>query len=396
MCDQAPFLCDRRDVVDPKPVVTEWKAMTIADPTSTTGAMKLKIASGFPGLVNTSEFAETARKENWGWGYWNDVALQPPPTAPGSTGTVFQGLLWTWVKNYGTQRPAPAAVSLARAELRQRVAVLELKESVPPPIVLENPCRYEPHPWCPGAGPGGGGSRPRFLMAPALGTTANAAPPAPVQQDAVAVRAADANGLVMEIDAQSHDLLASATLGRVAAPPEARSVPVVAAVSGSRRELVFFGEPAGGSDRFAVRIVNLDTGAIRVRETSSLARGAGAYAAVYHRGENAYFVLEEAFDQGTRLMRLVRVDAFGLARVVGTWPFTGAWRKYAFEIESGGELAITAQSSARHGVATLRTRRHLPALVRSAVLVEEPLAASAHRPGNARAAGIAVSVERLF
>jgi hypothetical protein len=398
-CSRPPYNCDRQNYINPDPFLTSWKAMTVADPTSTTGAMKLKIASGFPGLVNTSEFAETARKENWGWGYWNDVAgqLAAPPTSPGSLGTVYQGLLWTWVKNYGAQRPAPAAVSLARAELRQQVAALELKEAVPPTIVLENPCRYEPHPWCPGAGPGGGGrpTRPRALMAPVLGIDAISAP-APVQQAAVVVRAADASGLVAEIDPQSHDLLASGTLGRVVAPPEARSAPAVAAVSASRRELVFFGEPAGKSDRFALRIVNLDTGAVRVRVTPSLARGVGAYAAVYHRGENAYFVLEEAFEQEARVMRLVRVDAFGQARVVGTWPFTGTWRKYALDVEPDGELAITAQASTRHGVVTLRTRRHLPTLVRSAVLIEEPLAVWTQRAEIVRSPAAAVAIERLF
>jgi hypothetical protein len=147
-CEDLQYDCGRGDVLKP---ALGWKAMTVAEPTVTTGSMQLKIASGFPGLVNTSEFAATARKENWGWAYWEDAAkndpnerirLDPPPTTPGSTGTVFQGLLWTWVKNYGTQRPAPIVVSPTRAEQRQRVRALELKESVPPILYYENPCRY--------------------------------------------------------------------------------------------------------------------------------------------------------------------------------------------------------------------------------------------------------------
>jgi hypothetical protein len=251
---------------------------------------------------------------------------------------------------------------------------------------------YEPHPWCQQAGPSGG-TQPRILMPPA---TARGTP-APIPSDAQDAPIAVADGtLVVEIDPRTHDLLGTPSRSRIAAPVDARTVPPVAALSAKRRELVFFGEPQAASDRFAVRIVDLDTGAIRARVTPSLARGVGAYAAIYHRVENAYFLLEEAIEVDARIMRLVRVDASGLARVVGTWPFTGTWRKYALDVEGDGELAITAQAPTRHGVISVRTRRHLPVLVRSVVVIDEPLDIWTERPVGTRPAGVPVPIERLF
>ncbi|MCU0694206.1 MAG: hypothetical protein MUF54_22680 [Polyangiaceae bacterium] len=139
--------------IPPKPNgfrTDKWKYLTIVKPDRSQ-------TTQFKGEFIPTQFADTATgaEDDWAWVYWfdgwakgavgkptqydsaYDVAslLQAAPTE--GTAPVYQGILWTWVKNFGPTDPGEVPITESQnADRRTDTKYIDLQETVPPPIEI--------------------------------------------------------------------------------------------------------------------------------------------------------------------------------------------------------------------------------------------------------------------
>jgi hypothetical protein len=122
---------------------------------------------------------------------------------------------------------------------------------------------------------------------------------------------------------------------------------LVAAVSGRRQEIAFFGD--GPQE---VRLYDFDT---RTPRTQSLLSGAlnGPVAATYRVEDDAYYVLDVGGPVNHVTARIVRIPRSYTAEAMASWKMAAPFPNYALTSGRGGQLVLSAWSARAYRIALL-------------------------------------------
>lgn len=396
--------CDRPSTAYPDSLT--WKPMTLAQRPSGGAAQIISNVGGEAGILR-SRFGtpKLPVQEKWGWLYWNDLSNLPAPRAASPRGnpfgavpqTVFDGVAWTWVRNYGCDagvRPRPLSPSCLPLPSSTEVSAPEqadLRQAVTPTVLHESAATATMFPWSmqPRAFPllcalwgdcsamlyrdasgqwnvGNGDFEVTASRVLPLGLL-HALEPAATNdlQQALLVSSdarADGSRIFAAIDARTHDvraLYASGSQGfaslhaAVRAPSTAQATPLAAALNARHTEVAFFGEIGTSPAAATVRFVSVQGDASRTGIIQGVSRGLGVLSATYRAEDDAYYVLERAADGDNPLVRLVRIDRRLRGQVVGSWARSSSFTQYSLTAGSGGMLALTVELDAGHVVALL-------------------------------------------
>ncbi len=384
-CEQ--YGCSRAQVEEPWSI---WNTMTLDDynletPIATPATGNLFQTQYWS--VNPKWKGAKAYDREIGWRYWADLTLPAP--AYGSQ-TVFDGMLWTWVKradpvSAGAWNDPPTGTSTER-RLRQYIAPqskrLHVTEEGSPdaygPPCLQNsivqgwPLNGEPCAMCdasilaidptsppdsvtlfqPGLSPTPVSDRIPQDLAMVLGDTNNkimmAGDGTGLSQGnmAGAIVASDSHTVLGRIQANTDGTytLLGATSGNGVGF-------LVGAVSGRRQELALFGErDSTGRLLNQARIYDFDLDQERISTLLGPLSFNSPQAATYRSEDDAYYVL----DQTATSMRLVRVTRGMTTRLVGDWTRTGAHPNVALTTGANGSIVISTWSNSEHFIAELQ------------------------------------------
>jgi hypothetical protein len=135
----------------------------------------------------------------------------------------------------------------------------------------------------------------------------------------------------------------------------AQTSPVVAAVSGHRQEVAFFGEtPAPGQPSNTVRFVNLTNGTKRVVPLLGNHSLVDPVSATYFAEQDAYLVLDRTMSYGDNpipVMRLYRMQRGEALENLAEWPRNGATSMAAVTAGEEQTFVISAWSPSQHRIA---------------------------------------------
>ncbi len=355
-----------------------------------------------------------ADEQELGWNYADDgFALGSPPDA-GVVTSVFDGVLWTWVRNSTFGDTAPPVTNLPDpAETLRQVIVRAKLQEIGRTHQRDFVCDaldYRPLPrmpfWVPK--PGGGWDEPCRVCGPqnlsifhAIGTDpADSSPHVYVShaaQDEADVTARFSSAtLAALIDGASTIVMASdppgvtgnvvglrigsahSVSGKFTIDPTTNTLsyesaslgsglgPLVAAFSRKRQQVAFVGEQdAQGAVLNSVRTHNFASGTEVVRALRDDGiRMQSPAAAVYHWADDAYYVLDRVTDaHGVAKLRLLRIGLEWRVDVVYEWVRAGTYPNLALTVSNDGVLVISSWSASGHNVARLALERWGPELV---------------------------------
>jgi hypothetical protein len=360
------------------------------------------------------------------------------PAGNGYTGTstatdnpreMFHGLVWTWIRNSENAIAVdqlhpestmaalpPDGTGTSAVLLRQSVAAARVIESIPEVVVAQ----------CPPS-PGLGLFRlPDVLACPACAGAAIAyssdpSDPAPsvsvvtpgvLAQNNVALVPTDVlheifnpqNALLMASDLaewssgprrgvivnrQSHaivDILRGAGGGGVVGelsgeidPPPMADPPLVAAVSGHRQEVAFFGErDAQNRPLNGVRTYDFDLGQTIVWPIVGKETLHDPVAVTYRPQDDAYWLLDRVQARDGETMRLVRAQRGVVIQVIAQWESHRHHTNFELTTGAEGSLVISASRRERHAIAVLSVDGLTPALT-ALYFGRDPIVLSAYK-----------------
>jgi hypothetical protein len=139
-CPGAVDSCMRQDIktceFSKATPVGAWKGMSVVSSKFGAG---VKQADEKKTVIVRGEFHDTSNggdgfEDDWTWEYWNELDLEPlTAESEEVTKPAFDGLVWSWVKNFGETRPEASAVTEpAWAEARSQFLEVQVHEVVPP------------------------------------------------------------------------------------------------------------------------------------------------------------------------------------------------------------------------------------------------------------------------
>lgn len=377
----SPGGCSRANVASPGADL--WKAPTLVEGNATLNRPNNLY---LPDASVTAEFPNISTRPRpngraLGWAYWrdagvNDTLLASAPVANGAIKDVYRGVMWSWVSAWtDTDQPYPSPTVIGEptlARLRQSATVLDIKENWLTEFpVFCNTVRsdFARVPWKSwltwingGAFVGVNKDNPAasnwsvFAAGnPSLSTTglmdANVAQSVydqkyrfiPVSDAAGWAQGTGAGAIV---DSKSHQVVrvvraanAEAQLttdGPLAQAGAATSARLVAAASGLRQEVRFFGNRDANGKVFQ-RVYSFAEGT-----TTDLSIQLGELidpvAATYRAEDDSYYVLDLADASTVRLMRVeIGLTAVELRR----WSRVAAVTQFAITTGNDGSLVIT-------------------------------------------------------
>ncbi len=323
-CESADHDCSRVNVA--RQYSGTWKSMKIANPGATAGSDPILTTKDTDNeKVVFSKYGHLTKDgpivKKWAWLYWNDVsdALRDASTLPknsakpwedGPATTVFEGKIWTWVKNYvpasaPDYAPNGTVTDVNNARFRQSLVDVALQERYPSGRAYEQPVSshipmVEPrtHYWdptgCPMCGPQS----------------------------------------VIEVD-----------LDRVLPAVRARGYEASSALTVL-------------SPRLASAIVNSARLGVKMGLSNAVPSSGDAIlispAAIAAVPGGGFFVVDRAFTGSQKLLRVIHIDKDERTRVMLEWARTRENAVYDVTAASSGEVVLTATREGRHTVVLLR------------------------------------------
>lgn len=382
--------CQRANVTNPN--TDTWRTPTLVEGASTINRPNLSV---LPNPSVTAEFPNisTMLRPNGrelGWAYWQDIDSNPAllattPVADGSIHDAYRGVMWSWVSAWNNPSLGyPSAATVVEpllARLRQSATVLNIKENWNTEYLTVCDwvrADYSRVPWkswltwINGGGfvgvnkdnPGPSAWHASAAGAPSLSTTGlmdtNVAQ-AVYDHDYQFIPVADAAGWAQGtgagviVDASSQKVVrvvraanAEAQLttdGPLAHLGSASTARLVAAASGRRQEVRFFGNRDGAGKIFQ-RTYSFAEGTT-LDEPLHIGELFDPVAATYRAEDDSYYVLDLA-DSVT--MRLMRVQTGLTAVELRRWSRVAAVTQFAITTGNDGSLVITTG----RGTATVR------------------------------------------
>lgn len=422
--------CDRGGVVD-LPVAGGWQPMTLQDPSSgsllTTppnavvggGLLSTNHPKASPDAPGAPRPAPSIRE--LGWRYWTDFDTAELPTHasnPGITATTISTpLVWSWVRNYATTRPALSAAPTNLGDVRRRqdirrLALVErtttgydicqqLKEGVLPAATAKIPNMSG----CHRCGTTATFRKPLVVADPVpkyIAPHAGVRPAADVldqalvsylENPAFAIVTATDKGQGLDSSADRAVIVNKATHEIVAAVypdsgllkvrslaiSEATLMPGFgpgAAMSARRNEVAFFDAPSPNNmGALAMRRVSLDLGYGSNNEL--MFPGAGlagpVVSAAYRDSDDSYYILS----RGSGKVALHRVDPSLATRLVAEWSDNGTAQDVDLTINDEGLFAVTRRDAQAFRVYVFGVGHDLSLAYVANVSGAEPLAMGA-------------------
>ena len=365
-----------------------WHQASVID-ASTTGSLSLygsTVRTTHPGLAGGS-----ASATDWAWSYWSDLAL-----APATVGfkQVFNGLIWTWVKAFGSgpNFPSPyiSGVSGTTSQQWRRnyfypVSIDEDGSSTvtincppPPGLVPVRLIDYQNCPTCTGGSfveVDRGDPANVFIVSPGFGTVEASALISPD----VARSIADANSIVMLasddagyasgsirgaiIDLTSRNVVGTLGAssngslfpagGTVGVPGIADPPPPIAALSGRRQEVAFFDDrDTSGKVVPSARVYDFDLKQTLTKHYLGKDPLYDPIAATYRAEDDAYYVLDQIKDKPATL-RLVRIGVGWAPETIAEWHRHGSFTHIDLTAGRDGSLVVSSSGNGAHAIALL-------------------------------------------
>ena len=386
--------CSRLHVVDG--IDTGWLPVTVVDAASGqvenvdpdhVRSTHLALGPLNPYFVNPGN----ANPRQWGWAYWMDLDPLPPPQPSASPQPVFSGLVWSWVRAFQPISlgfpPLNTAVSdFAHHRLRQWVTRVNVTEQGS--AVVVNDCvrrkvsyvravGFADCPMCGGDGfigidrgdpdpgqavlavPGRAETSASHLLDGAIATAVS-------DPRAAIVLASDAPGeatgarVGVIVDVSTHAIVNVLRAGANGAILTERrdgpftngaDPPVVAAVSGARQNVAFFGEPdATGSINHA-RVFDFDLNRAESKPLLGPAKLVEPLAVTYRAADDAYYLLDRTHHK----LRLLRIPLGLSVEVLAEWRRRSDYTDVDITTGRDGSLVLSASSPTKHAIAVLAT-----------------------------------------
>ncbi|MGH7437918.1 MAG: hypothetical protein ACRENE_19740, partial [Polyangiaceae bacterium] len=441
LCSNAAFGCAREDSgATPDAPGSGWLGMTLATIDGTQQfSTATQHANLFPldvnrdrrGMVPTThaDLSQANASEtpfDFGWAYWDDLgSMLGSLDTSGATVTVFDGLVWTWVRN---QEPILSLFTTDFVSMANGGAVgtsddFLLRQSVTPIVVTESvqaknafncvptnetvgfraPFAIGGCPGCIGAAMtivtnvGDPAERVSIINPGIQVREASSLYSTPLLGEMLDTRntfvsASDllwASGtrLGVVVNTASHaivdiaDSFEGGFIGEISTPldpPLFDKTPPAIAVSAHRQEVAFFGEhDAQGNVLNNVRTYDFDLGKTITWPILSHVTISHAVAATYRAQDDAYWVLDEV-DAAQPQMRLLRVARGVTVRVVAQWVRAARFDTFFLTTASDGSLVITSSTKDKHAVAVLAITGSTPSLT-ALYFNHDPIAVSAYK-----------------
>ncbi|MBK8238188.1 MAG: trypsin-like serine protease [Deltaproteobacteria bacterium] len=372
--------CDRDDV---GAASYGWKPMTLIDANTGAGITPIK------GYVDTAHAAiqpdasgpKSAKSFRWGWAYWNDLLLSP--VLPGTSYAVFDGWVWSWVKNYGPSGGGygllPTGDTNAQRR-RQHLTRMHVDEVTMPSFPLPCPTievvrmpliDFDEDPFdipCTGCdeadagwftaipqedGPWSGATAisatygsfdamgkldwelVRAMRDPELRTVFASDGAGTASGTAIGV-VLDAGGRVFGTIRADQPIHLGASIA--SDPLQPQQAPAPAAFSLRRQELALFERDPQG--RALLRTVDLAAGSTEYEYFVGDLQPDDVRALAYDASDDAYYAVERTDGEfGARLLRFPRGRTVEL---VGAWPDAHRFEEFALTIGPNGELVLTS------------------------------------------------------
>jgi hypothetical protein len=391
--------CTRANVTTAAPA---WKTMTLVEGSALLNRPQLfnppspQIRMTYPAVRDSARAG--ARK--LGWAYWYDSDANPTllasaPVPNNTVQPVWRGAVWSWVSAWAPTTsawPSTATVTnAAQARLRQSVAVLDISEAWPSQNIRN--CAFKARRWFrlpwsyPIAWNDGGvfasvvpGSTSSDWLSAAAGFGARNDTTA--FDDIVAAALTSASykiipvsdifgwaknsGAGVIVDAKSQVVLTMLRQNgensmlkaetEIAPAGVDTSARLVAAASGRRQEVRFFGQQRDAAGTLLVRVYDF---ASKTEFFDPMLQGDlyEPVAATYRAEDDAYYVLDRA---DAAAMRLVRVERGLRAVEVRRWTTGSLTTLYGLTTGNDGSLVITASSSSASRIGVIRFVNKLP------------------------------------
>ncbi|CAN5683225.1 hypothetical protein BH09MYX1_BH09MYX1_56800 [soil metagenome] len=367
-----------------------WQTMTIDD--RATSSAITNSSAEFPTeywSVRASNGGQ-AFTRTLGWRYWADMSglpsttWHPDPNAPSDTTksqpqTIFDGLMWSWVKNFDvTTRPSVATIfgTTAQQNLRQsvspqRIAVREQgspDQNGPSCVIGYKPkiwpfegecpmCRTsylgidvsDPSPWSSATFHlAGMGSKPAssIISQDVASDIVSSSYEVALAGDVVGSWGGTVAGATVNV--ATHAVLrkivrsAQGTYSLTNGSSTTGTGALVMAVSGRRQELTFFADTTGGGANY-VRIYDFDLNATRTAQLLGPVALVAPQAATYRGEDDSYYVLDAATYAGTTTpsMRLVRISRGQTTEIVWEWDRNGNSTRTRLSTGTDGSVVVS-------------------------------------------------------
>jgi hypothetical protein len=386
-----------------------------------------------------SQPGTSANSIEWGWAYWSDLSIPPTlsptldPLGNGYTGIdsfhdapreMFHGLIWTWVRSHESGLSLTPLSVLARQPpsgtandflLRQSVAPGRVTESIPetavelcPPPFIGAFRPLLPGRDCPTCGGAAiavsrnpGDLHPGLTIAtPGVRTSDGA----DLFASAVLHQIFDpANTLVTASDlpewatgarhaaivsTQTHtivDILSINLDGGIdgtsssVPPPPVASQPVLAALSGYRQEITFFGErDLDGTLIPSVRTYDFDLGKTIVWRILSAEKLHDPIAVTYRVQDDAYWLLDRVGVPNQPRIRLVRMARGVTVEVIAEVERPNRYTDFALTAGAEGSLVVSAWNKDKHAIAVVGLEGLTPSL-KALYFGRDPIVVAAYK-----------------
>lgn len=399
-CRNDAQYCPSSNVTSPP--VAMWKNSTVLESGVLRTNASQVVPTTHPSIARTSALPSA---RILAWKYWTDLSLGA--VVAGASQPIWDGLVWSWVKNWNETGGTPSSTvtrEATTAALRQSFDRLSVKEDAPP--VEVRACQFldpsyfswrwgtftkwgageifvdvstinpDPVTWhVRGTGfPVRPGSNViNTYLADALREPTKYTVLGASDIRAWSIDNPAANVAAAVIDAQSHQLIGyvhqietgpTPQLAMSAAPAQSgtpRSYPMVAAFSGRRQEVAYFSDRDGSG------------ALIPSFRTHDLISGPGLFpylggdtiydpaAATYRAEDDAYYILDK--NPGPRAA-LIRIARDLRPKIIGEWPRGSVYTTYGLTTGAEGSLVITTSSGTasdpKHCIATLRPDPNAP------------------------------------
>ncbi len=380
VCNASPYFCTRNNVAGADP--TYWMSAILTE----NGTRVNEAGSNLVRSLHTSvaDVRHAPSSRSLAWAYWKENDVTVPPTPTGTTGVVWDGYLWSWVRAYTNGLNYPAVTDSvsnpSAAELRQgqkSVVRLTVAEKTPPFTIRvcnpvdrrfgRIPTSFRP-PWVPwgevlvdigvnDTEPGetwiahafGSVDLPATKLLDARTGKALRDPNLRLVGVADAPSAWTGPKLGAIVDVGERKVLAVlSTSGQTLeadADPVSSGTPspyaLVAVASGKRQELVFFSDRNGaGVLRQSMRAVALATRSETTRTYGGDVALVNPVAGTYRAQDDSYYLL----DKTSSRIRLVRVRG-SMLELVTEWPLGNVYTgTYGLTTGPRGEIVITTSA----------------------------------------------------
>jgi hypothetical protein len=380
---------------------------------------------------------------SWGWPYWDDLGLLPLDTGLDSNGytgtdsaddhprTMFQGLVYTWVKDYETaaspaksvrtmasDSDAPRGTAVTEWRVRQSIVPIVVTESI---VMQRNICPSDPGlaifrandistcPECAGSSFISDGTNVvnpgPSLFTPGMSTVSAAGLVDPlVLSEAfdsanVVVMASDSAGWStgarrgVIVNAADHSIVnildtnasggISGEMGSGRISGTLTDPPLVAAVSGRRQEVAFFGELDAGQQLLqSVRVYDFDLGTQITKPILGTELLQGPVAVTYHPEDNAYWLVDRQVSSGCTTNRIVRMPLGLGVQVAESRPHQSKYTDFGITSGTDGSIVLTAWNNQHHAIAVLGVNGLIMRL-KALYFGHDPIVISAYKNADA-------------